>query len=79
MGEIEVERQNHGLAEDRTIKKFRKTQKRFHEYKGYLAEVHMIQILWNGRRQKLPGRFFHSREDIIIPHRFSYIDQRDTG
>ncbi|MCP4345540.1 MAG: hypothetical protein GY795_08440 [Desulfobacterales bacterium] len=75
-GEIEVERQNHGLTEDKTVKKFRVIQKRFHEYKGYLAEVYMIQILWNGRRQKLPGKFFHSPEDIVIPRHFSYIDQR---
>ncbi len=36
----------------------------------------MIQVLWNGQRQTLPGKFFHADEDITVPNRFIYIDQR---
>ncbi len=51
-------------------------ENKIHEYKGYLAEVYMIQILWNGRKMTLPGKLFNSDEDIAIPRHFSYIDQR---
>ncbi len=75
-GQIEVEKQNRPLVEETLLKKFQGLEKRFHEYKGYLAEVFMIQILWNAQRKTLPGRFFHSNEDIALPDRFIFIDQR---
>jgi hypothetical protein len=75
-GKIEIERQNRQELEEKITEKFGKMEKRFHEYKGYLAEVYMIQILWNSQRKTLPGRYFHSDEDIIMPDRFFYIDQR---
>ncbi len=75
-GLIEVEKQHRSEIEERTLKKFSVIERRFHEYKGYLAEVYMIQILWNGQGKTLPGKFFHSEQDIKIPHRFFYIDQR---
>lgn len=75
-GKIEVERQNRRHIEEAAVKNFQRTQKRFHEYKGYLAEVYMIQILWNSQRKTLPGKYFHSEEDIVMPERFFYIDQR---
>ncbi len=75
-GKIEVEKESRDRIEDQTLEKFEKIQKRFHEYKGYLAEVYMIQILWNGQGKTLPGRCFHAHEDIALPDRFTYIDQR---
>ena len=56
----------------------RKLQKKFSEYKGYLAEVYMIQILWNSQRQLLPGQYFHSPVDIQVPDRFFYIAHRSS-
>ncbi len=63
-GEIEIERRNHQEVEEKVVSKFEKTERRFHEYKGYLAEVYMIQILWNSQGRTLPGRHFHSGRDI---------------
>ena len=57
-------------------KKYIHVTKKFSEYKGYLAEVYMIQILWNAQRQTLPGKFFNVSSDITVPDRFFYINQR---
>ncbi|KPA14770.1 hypothetical protein MHK_005022, partial [Candidatus Magnetomorum sp. HK-1] len=75
-GEIEVVRYSRRDVEEKTLQQFKKQEKRFHEYKGYLAEVYMIQILWNSQRRILPKHFFHSPNDIKVPDRFIYIDQR---
>jgi hypothetical protein len=76
-GEIEVVKYNRSDIEDQTIKKFKKIEKKFHEYRGYLAEIYLIQILWNSQRKKLPGQFFHHPNDIQMPNRFIYINQRN--
>ncbi len=75
-GKVVVAKQSRDIIEEETIKKFRRMGKRFHEYKGYLAEVYMIQVLWNSQRGTLPGKYFHGVGDIIMPDRFFYIDQR---
>ncbi len=75
-GKIVVESRDPDRIANQTIENFTTIQKRFFEYKGYLAEVYMIQILWNGRGRTLPGRFFHVDEDVVVPSHFSYIDQR---
>ena len=75
-GLIEMEKQRRPEIEERTFEQFSAIEKRFHEYKGYLAEVYMIQVLWNSQGQTLPGKYFHSAQDIRIPDRFFYIDQR---
>ncbi len=75
-GLIEVEKQLRPEIEERTLKQFSIIEKRFHEYKGHLAEVYMIQVLWNSQGKTLPGKYFHSADDIKIPNRFFYIDQR---
>lgn len=74
-GRIEVVGENRNEVKDDIRNKYRTLQKRFSEHKGYLAEVYMIQILWNSQEKTLPGRYFHAPEDIRVP-RFSYIDQR---
>ncbi len=75
-GRIEVAGEDGKEVRDKIRKRYQTLQRRFTEYMGYLAEVHMIQILWNGQGKTLPGQYFHSAEDIRLPNRFSYIDQR---
>ncbi|ETR73922.1 MAG: hypothetical protein OMM_00584 [Candidatus Magnetoglobus multicellularis str. Araruama] len=48
-------------------KKYQTLSRQIHNYKGYLAEIHMSQILWNGQRKKLPKEWFHHEEDILLP------------
>ncbi|MBF0451735.1 MAG: hypothetical protein HQK75_13610 [Candidatus Magnetomorum sp.] len=75
-GAIEVAKCTRKYVEEKTIQKFEKREKRFHEYKGYLAEVYMIQVLWNSQNKTLSGKYFHSSQSIKIPDHFVYIDQR---
>ncbi len=75
-GKIEVEGRPPGEAEEELRSRYDALQRRIHEYKGYLAEVFMAQILLNGQNTTLPGNVFHSEEDVAIPWRFSYIKHR---
>ena len=75
-GEIEVKYIKRYEVERDTVKKYIHLSKKFSEYKGYLAEVYIIQILWNAQRQTLPGKFFNVNTDIPVPDRFFYIYQR---
>jgi hypothetical protein len=75
-GRAEVAGENHREVEEETVTRYKKLKKRVSEYKGYLAEVFMVQILWNAQGKTLPGRFFHSPEDVRMPDRFIYVDQR---
>jgi hypothetical protein len=75
-GKIEVEGFQRNFVAEKTVKKYKIIERKFYDYKGYLAEVHIIQILWNAQRKTLPGKFFHTHEDIKMPGRFYYIDQR---
>jgi hypothetical protein len=75
-GKIEVEGQNAYAVKEELVRRYQKQERRFREYRGYLAEIHMSQILWNTQRKKLPGRFFHAIEDIQMPHTFIYIAHR---
>ncbi|KPA17491.1 ATPase domain protein, prokaryote domain protein [Candidatus Magnetomorum sp. HK-1] len=76
-GEIEVKYIKRHKVERDTVKKYIHFSKKFFEYKGYLAEVYMIQILWNAQKQTLPGKFFNVQSDITVPDRFFYINQRN--
>ncbi len=75
-GRIQVAGENATQVRDEIRQKYRKLQKKFSDYKGYLAEVYMIQALWNGQRKILPGKYFHHPEDIQAPDRFTYIEHR---
>jgi len=77
-GRIQVVGENASEVREETVLKYRKIQKKFSEYKGYLAEVYMIQVLWNSQRQVLPGKYFHSLVDIQVPDRFFYIAHRSS-
>jgi len=76
-GRIKVRGEAADKVQHETVKKAATLQRQFAEYKGYLAEVYMIQILWNTQGQTLPGKYFHSHQDITIPDRFFYIDHRN--
>ena len=75
-GEIDILRQKRQWVEEQTIEKYQVIEKRIHEYKGYLAEVYMIQILWNAQRKMLSGKFFNHASNLQMPDQFLYIDQR---
>jgi len=75
-GRTEVAGESRREVEEETALKYRKFRKQVAEYKGYLAEVFMVQFLWNSQGLCLPGCHFHSSEDIRMPDRFIYIDQR---
>ncbi len=74
-GRIEVDGQDPQKVEDELISTYRKQKRRFSEYKGFLAEVFMAQVLWAAQKKTLPGRFFHSQSDILFP-RFVYVRHR---
>ena len=76
MGRISVEGQRRGEVENELRSRYQRIARQYHEYKGYLGEIFMAQVLWNGQNTTLPGRFFHSPQDIVIPWRFSYIHHR---
>lgn len=62
-GRVDVEGQNQNLVRSELDDRYRKLERRVHEYKGYLAEVFMAQVLLsnqNRRKQPLPGHFFNS-------------------
>ncbi len=75
-GAIEVKGVNRREVRHTTIQRYKSSRKILDEYKGYLAEVYMIQILWNSQRKTLPGACFHSEEDIKMPDRFFYMVHR---
>ncbi|MBF0453059.1 MAG: hypothetical protein HQK75_20325 [Candidatus Magnetomorum sp.] len=45
------------------------------EYKGYLGEIHMSQILLASQRKGLPGKWFHQDQPITMPD-FSFVNHR---
>ena len=75
-GKTEVERQNQGRVYQEILERYDKRERKFHEYKGYLAEVFMSQILLNSQKKTLPGHYFHSAEDITMPWPFAFVRQR---
>lgn len=75
-GRIEVEGQERNDVEEEIKLRYKSFERKFHEYKGYVGEIFMSQVLWNGQNKTVPGRFFHSGQDISIPWRFSYIRHR---
>ncbi|MBT3368186.1 MAG: hypothetical protein HN416_13620, partial [Nitrospina sp.] len=74
-GRIEVDARDASQVQNELVTRYRKQKRRFHEYKGYLAEVFMSQVLWAAQDQTLPGHFFHFSEDVSFP-RFIFVRQR---
>ena len=75
-GRVAVEGHKPAAVQSELIKKYELFGRRIHEYKGYLAEVHIGQVLWNAQRKTLPGRFFNQPEDVQMPPMFFYIEHR---
>ncbi len=75
-GKIEVEGQPANVVRSKLVEQYETLQRRFHEYKGYLGEVFMSQILLGSSRKTFPGRLFHVDEDITMPWQFFYVHHR---
>jgi len=75
-GRIEVEGHDRARVQKELVRHYQTLDRRINDHLGYLAEVYMAQVLWNGQRKTLAGRFFHSNEDITLPWRFIYIKHR---
>ncbi len=75
-GRIEVEGHDQARVRDELAEEYETYRRRVSEYKGYLAEVHMSQVLMDSQNRTLPGRFFNSPEDVEMPWRFSYVRHR---
>lgn len=74
-GKIEVEGLNTVSVQENLADKYHSFKKRISEYKGYLAEIHMSQILLDSKSKILPGSFFNHNEDIKVPP-FIYVHHR---
>ena len=75
-GQIEVEARNRQRVRDELRVRYGKLERRVSEYKGYLAEVFMSQVLLSGQNRELPGGYFNSATDIEMPWLFSFVRQR---
>jgi len=75
-GRIEVEGHDRERVQTELRNRYAGSGRRIHEYRGYLAEVHMSQVLLSSRGDPLPGRFFNSAGDIRIPRDFSFVRHR---
>ncbi len=75
-GKIEVEGHDQRRVQEELAGEYGTYRRRVSEYKGYLAEVHMSQVLLDSQNKTLPGRFFNSPEDVRMPWRFYYVRHR---
>ncbi len=75
-GRITVEGRRAVTVQDELRTLYRTMQRRIADHLGYLGEIYMAQVLWNSQNKTLPGRYFHSKEDIPVNWRFSYIHHR---
>ncbi|MCE7983433.1 MAG: hypothetical protein DYG89_19855 [Caldilinea sp. CFX5] len=78
-GRIEVEGQEATEVRREIVTRYQNLTKQIDEYKGYLAEVFMSQVLLNSqqqRQQPYPGHFFNSPTDIAIPWPLNYVRHR---
>lgn len=75
-GKIEVEKQPAERVREDLLATYEGLERKFREYKGYLAEVHMSQALLNARDKTLSGSFFNVEEDILMSWEFFYIEHR---
>jgi hypothetical protein len=75
-GRIEVEGHDQRRVRDELVEEYESYKRRISEYKGYLAEVHMSQVLLDSQNKTLPGKFFNSPEDVTMPWMFHYVRHR---
>jgi hypothetical protein len=75
-GQMEMENIKAGKIKNALRAEYYQFSKRsLNEYKGYLGEIHMSQILLGAQRMTLSGEFFHYKSDIKIPN-FTYVNHR---
>jgi len=75
-GQMEMEHIKAGKIKDALLDEYYHFSKRsLNEYKGYLGEIHMSQILLAAQRLTLSGKFFNYATDIKIPD-FAYVNHR---
>jgi hypothetical protein len=58
------------------IRQYDRLKRQIDDHKGYLAEVFLSQILWNGQGKTFAGHYFHSGQDVTLPDRFWDIRHR---
>ncbi len=75
-GKFEVEGHRKIKVVTDTIKQYAKLERRINDQKGFLSEMYISQILWNGQRKTFPGKYFHSDCDVTFPDRFYDIRHR---
>jgi len=75
-GRVEVAGGSRSEVQEELTSRYESLKRKFGNYQGYLAEVFMIQILWNNQNKTLDGKYFNYPEKIKMPHSFIYIDQR---
>jgi len=74
-GKVEVEGQSQSHVVGDIVLQYESLKRKYKNYQGYLAEVFMIQVLWNNQKKTIDGKYFNYPEPIKIPG-FIYIDQR---
>jgi hypothetical protein len=75
-GKIEVEGYPAKTVQDDLRRQYEALQRRFHEYKGYLGEVFMSQVLLSSSEKTFPARLFHAGDDVTMPWQFTYVHHR---
>lgn len=76
-GRIEVEGKNQDIVRNELILQYERQKRRISEYKGYLAEVFMGQVLLNSHEHKVfPAHFFNAPEDIKLKRPVIFVHHR---
>jgi len=75
-GKVELENTDpKDIIVDLQKKYYQVKKKSINEYKGYMAEVHLSQVLLAAKKKKLSGKFFNHNKDITMPD-FVYVRHR---
>lgn len=75
-GKIEVEGRPAKPVQDDLREQYEILERWFHEYKGYLGEVFMSQVLLSSSKKTFPGRIFHAGDDVTMLWQFTYVHHR---
>ena len=76
-GRVDVEGQNQAQVQNELLLRYQTQKRRFHEYKGYLAEIFMGQVLLSSyQHNSFPGHFFNSAEDIPLRRPVVFVNHR---
>ena len=76
-GRVDVEGQDQSRVQNELLLQYETHARRIHEYKGYLAEVFMGQVLLNSfQHRTFPGHFFNAAEDIALKRPVVFVHHR---